>query len=278
MDPDVLRCGPAVARSLSATEGREVTRGGGNGSAKVRCYLSRTVNSPVAPPRPLENRNHHGRPENRRHPRLHPPGPQRQGRRRLGADQGQGPHRRGLRPDRPGGLPAAAPGRGHPGLHGPVHGRAHQGVGGHHRPLRRVHLRDAGVQPLHLGCAEERHRLHLRRVEQQGRRLRQLRRCRRRPRDRAPARHHQRAADSPRAAAAELLALPRLRELLRLHAGRAARRRGRHALRPAGVVGRRPCGPLRLAGLTGAPEAGPARRRGGSARSDCRTPRSSGCG
>ena len=37
-----------------------------------------------------------------------------------------------------------------------------------HRPVRRLRLRHPGVQPLHLRRAEERHRLRVRRVEQQG--------------------------------------------------------------------------------------------------------------
>ena len=55
------------------------------------------------------------------------------------------------------------------------------------RRVRRLRLRDARVQPLDLRRAEERDRLPLRRVEQQGGRLRRLRRGRWRPRRRAPA-------------------------------------------------------------------------------------------
>ena len=53
-------------------------------------------------------------------------------------------------------------------------------------PYDGYRLRHARVQPLHLRCAQERDRLPLRRVEQQGRGLRQLRICGRSPGDRAP--------------------------------------------------------------------------------------------
>ena len=75
----------------------------------------------------------------------------------------------------------------HAALDGPVRRRAHQGVGGEDRRIRRIHLRHARVQPLDLRRAEERDRLPVRRVEQQGRRVRQLRRARRCPGHRAPA-------------------------------------------------------------------------------------------
>ena len=69
------------------------------------------------------------------------------------------------------------------------------------RLVRRLRLRHARVQPLHLRRAEERHRLPLRGVEQQGRRLRQLRLGRRRPRRGAPAPRDGRAAGRRRPAA-----------------------------------------------------------------------------
>ena len=85
--------------------------------------------------------------------------------------------------------------------------------------VRRVRVRDAGVQPRHLRCAEERHRLPLRRVEQQGRRLRRLRRGRRSPRRRAPAAHRRRAADGRRPPAGCALPVLRFRGLLTHQAG-----------------------------------------------------------
>ena len=71
-------------------------------------------------------------------------------------------------------------------------------------------------------------------VEQQGCRLRLLRHRRRRPRRRAPAQHRDHAPTRPRQPAAELLPVLRLREPLRLQAGRAPRRHGDQPLRPAG--------------------------------------------
>ena len=70
------------------------------------------------------------------------------------------------------------------------------------------------------GRAEERHRLPVRRVEQQGRRLRLLRRGRRRPGGRAPAPDRRRAADGRRAPAGRAVAVHRLRELQRVQAQR----------------------------------------------------------
>ena len=74
-----------------------------------------------------------------------------------------------------------------PPIDGPVLQGAHEDMGGEDRLLRRLRLRDARVQPRHLRRAQERDRFPLRRVEQQGGRLRRLRRRQRRARGRASA-------------------------------------------------------------------------------------------
>ena len=112
-------------------------------------------------------------------------------------------------------------------------------VGREDRLVRRVRLRDAGVQPLHLRRAEERDRLPLRRVEQQGGGVRQLRQRRRHPGGGAPAPGRGRVADGRRPGAGGPLALHRLRELQRLQAGRSSGGCGEHDARPAGCLERR---------------------------------------
>ena len=127
------------------------------------------------------------------------PGPQRRGRRPVGLRRRLAAHRRRVRARRPPRLQAAAPRRGRCRRRWASTPAAHPGVGRQDRLVRRLRLRHARVQPLHVRRAEERHRLPVRRVEQQGRRLRRLRRGRRRPRGRAPAADRGRAADGRRA-------------------------------------------------------------------------------
>ena len=69
----------------------------------------------------------------------------------------------------------------------PILERSHEGMVGQDRILRRVRLRDARVQPCHVGSAEECDRLPLQRVEQQGDGFRRLRRRGRHPSSRAAA-------------------------------------------------------------------------------------------
>lgn len=127
-----------------------------------------------------------------------------------------------------------------------VRGCAHQALGSEDRRVRRLRLRHPRVQPQRSRGAEERARLHLRRVEQQGRGLRQHRRRGRRARGRAPAADRLRTADRDRAGAARAARLGRLPELPRLLPVGNPRGGAGPGARPARELGRRTEGSSRL--------------------------------
>ena len=101
-----------------------------------------------------------------------------------------------------------------------------------------VCLRDARVQPCHVGRAEERDRLPLQRVEQQGGGFRRLRRRGRHAGRRKPSTRDGRADGRGRARASRGLALHRLRELQRLQAGAASGEGGSRRAGSGDRVGR----------------------------------------
>jgi hypothetical protein len=96
-----------------------------------------------------------------------------------------------------------------------------------------------GVQPLHLRRAEERHRLPLQGMEQQGRRLRQLRLRRRHPRRRTPPPRHGRTTGRRRARPGRTLVAHRLHRLRTVHAGSAPDGGRHHRPRPGRGLERR---------------------------------------
>ena len=88
-------------------------------------------------------------------------------------------------------------------------------------------------------CAEERDRFPLRRVEQQGGRVRRLRQRGRGTRGGAPAAGHGRGAGRDRAQPGHAVAARRLRELQRLQAEGVPREDARPGVRPGDRLGRR---------------------------------------